>query len=188
MNCYGDVGPWRQRPGWEQLAQSVSGIAAVQGGDGPPTLIPAAACDYTTGYLATLGTIAALWRRSHEGGSYHVRASLCQTAGWFAGEPRSTAKRHPDSATSSRSSSRPRPPWRRAATPGAGHADERRRSHAGRCRRRRSVRMPLRGFPRTRRRLRARRGDGRTHGRGGDRSVAHRCKPLLASCSTVTPG
>jgi hypothetical protein len=26
--------------------------------------------------------MAALWRRSHEGGSYHVRASLCQTAGW----------------------------------------------------------------------------------------------------------
>jgi crotonobetainyl-CoA:carnitine CoA-transferase CaiB-like acyl-CoA transferase len=84
MNCYGDVGPWRQRPGWEQLAQTVSGIAAAQGGDGPPTLIPAAACDYTTGYLAALGTMAALWRRSHEGGSYHVRASLCQTAMWFA--------------------------------------------------------------------------------------------------------
>ena len=89
MNCYGDVGPWRERPGWEQLAQTVSGIAAVQGGqDGPPVLIPAAACDYTTGYLAALGTMAALWRRSHEGGSYHVRASLCQTAMWFAREPR----------------------------------------------------------------------------------------------------
>ena len=96
MNCYGDVGPWRERPGWEQLAQTVSGIAAVQGAigdpsrvaDGPPVLIPAAACDYTTGYLAALGTMAALWRRSHEGGSYHVRASLCQTAMWFAREPR----------------------------------------------------------------------------------------------------
>ncbi len=87
MNCYGDVGPWRQRPGWEQLAQTVSGIASVQGGDDPPVLIPAAACDYTTGYLAALGTMAALWRRSREGGSYHVRASLCQTAMWFAREP-----------------------------------------------------------------------------------------------------
>jgi crotonobetainyl-CoA:carnitine CoA-transferase CaiB-like acyl-CoA transferase len=88
MNCYGDVGPWRQRPGWEQLAQSVSGMAVVQGGDGPPTLIPAAACDYSTGYLAALGTLAALWRRSREGGSYHVRASLCQTARWFTREAR----------------------------------------------------------------------------------------------------
>ena len=72
----------------EQLAQTVSGIASVQGASGPPVLIPAAACDYTTGYLAALGTMAALWRRSHEGGSYHVRASLCQTAMWFAREPR----------------------------------------------------------------------------------------------------
>ena len=55
---------------------------------GPPVLIPAAACDYTTGYLAALGTMVALWRRSHEGGSYHVRASLCQTGMWFAREPR----------------------------------------------------------------------------------------------------
>ena len=55
MNCYGDVGPWRARPGWEQLAQTVSGIASVQGASGPPVLIPAAACDYTTGYLAALG-------------------------------------------------------------------------------------------------------------------------------------
>ncbi len=88
MSCYGDVGPWRERPGWEQLAQTVTGIAAVQGGDGPPVLIPAAACDYTTGSLAALGTMVALWRRSHEGGSYHVRASLCQTGMWFAREPR----------------------------------------------------------------------------------------------------
>jgi len=86
INCYGDVGPWRNRPGWEQLAQSVSGIAAVQGGEGPPERIPAAACDYTTGYLAALGTMAALARRATEGGSYLVQASLCQTAGWIVGQ------------------------------------------------------------------------------------------------------
>ena len=104
MSCYGDVGPWRERPGWEQLAQTVTGIAAVQGASGAPAvLIPAAACDYTTGYLAALGTMAALWRRSHEGGSYHVRASLCQTGMWFArASGASTAPARPDSVTSSR--------------------------------------------------------------------------------------
>jgi crotonobetainyl-CoA:carnitine CoA-transferase CaiB-like acyl-CoA transferase len=56
-----------------------------QGSFDQPQLLQAAACDYTTGYLAALGTMAALWRRSHEGGSYHVRVSLCQTAGWFTG-------------------------------------------------------------------------------------------------------
>jgi len=84
INCYGDTGPWRERPGWEQLAQSVTGLADAQGEPGRPTLMPAAACDYTTGYLAALGTMVALWRRSHEGGTWHVRASLCQTGNWFA--------------------------------------------------------------------------------------------------------
>ncbi len=93
INCYGDSGPWRHRPGWEQMAQTASGMAIGQGGPDRPELVPAAACDYTTGYLAALGTMAALWRRAQEGGSYHVRASLCQTARWFteapiaAGEP-----------------------------------------------------------------------------------------------------
>ena len=83
INCYGDAGPWRGRPGWEQMAQTVSGMAVGQGGADHPALVPAAACDYTTGYLATLGTLAALCRRADEGGSYHVRVSLCQTATWF---------------------------------------------------------------------------------------------------------
>ena len=87
INCYGDAGPWRLRPGWEQMAQTVSGMVVGQGGADHPALLPAAACDYTTGYLAALGTIAALWRRAHEGGSYHVRVSLCQTARWFTEAP-----------------------------------------------------------------------------------------------------
>ncbi len=87
INCYGDSGPWRLRPGWEQMAQTVSGIVVGHGGDEHPALLPAAACDYTTGYLAALGTMAALWRRAHEGGSYHVRVSLCQTARWFTEAP-----------------------------------------------------------------------------------------------------
>jgi hypothetical protein len=45
--------------------------------------MPVAACDFTTGYLAALGTMVALGRRAREGGSYHVRASLCQSGMWF---------------------------------------------------------------------------------------------------------
>ena len=44
-----------------------------------PMLLPAAACDYTTGYLAAYGVLLALARRAREGGSYHVRVSLCQS-------------------------------------------------------------------------------------------------------------
>lgn len=81
-NCYGNGGPWGERPGWEQLAQAATGIAVTQGGD-QPNLIPAAFNDYTTGYLAAMGTMEALRRRACEGGSWHVRVSLCQTAMWF---------------------------------------------------------------------------------------------------------
>ena len=83
INCYGHEGPWRERPGWEQLAQTATGIAAVQGSPKRPQLIPAAACDYTTGYLAAYGVMRALALRASEGGSWHVRASLCQTAMWL---------------------------------------------------------------------------------------------------------
>lgn len=94
INCYGHEGPWVERPGWEQLAQTTSGIAVEQGGPGDPRLIPAAACDYTTGYLAACGVLRALALRATEGGSYHVRASLVQTANWF----RSLARVDPSGA------------------------------------------------------------------------------------------
>lgn len=79
MNCYGFDGPFADRAGWEQLAQTVTGIANEQGGDEPPRILPAAACDYLTGYLAAYGTLLAMHRRATEGGSWHVKASLCQS-------------------------------------------------------------------------------------------------------------
>ena len=54
-----------------------------EGGEATPRLIPAAATDYTTGYLAAFGVISALARRAVEGGSWLVRASLCQTGMWL---------------------------------------------------------------------------------------------------------
>jgi crotonobetainyl-CoA:carnitine CoA-transferase CaiB-like acyl-CoA transferase len=83
INCYGHEGPWVERPGWEQLAQTVTGIALEQGGAAGPQLLPAAATDYNTGYLAALGTLVALARRAREGGSYWVRASLSRTGMWL---------------------------------------------------------------------------------------------------------
>ncbi len=85
INCYGHEGPWRGRPGWEQLAQTVTGMAHLHGGGERPQLQPGAVCDYTTGYLAAFGALVALERRARFGGSYLVRASLCQTATWVRG-------------------------------------------------------------------------------------------------------
>ncbi|MDO9285669.1 MAG: CoA transferase [Aquabacterium sp.] len=84
INCYGHQGPWVGRPGWDQLAAAVTGLAHQQAGpDAPPTLLNCAACDYVTGYLAALGTLVALQRRAAEGGSWEVRVSLAQTGRWL---------------------------------------------------------------------------------------------------------
>lgn len=82
-NAFGHEGPWQERPGWEQLAQSTTGVAVTQGGEGRPVLAPAAMNDYTTGYFAALGTMVALRRRATEGGSWRVRVSLSQTSMWY---------------------------------------------------------------------------------------------------------
>lgn len=78
ISCYGSDGPFKDRAGWEQLAQTVTGICH-DGGENGPALLPASACDYTTGYLGAYGVLLALARRAREGGSYHVRVSLCQS-------------------------------------------------------------------------------------------------------------
>ncbi|MBS0338646.1 MAG: CoA transferase [Proteobacteria bacterium] len=80
ISCYGSGGPFADRAGWEQVAQTVTGIcAANDGGTGRPALIHAAACDWITGYLGAYGVLLALAKRAREGGSYHVRVSLCQS-------------------------------------------------------------------------------------------------------------
>lgn len=86
INCYGHEGSWRTRPGWEQLAQTVTGMGVEHGqshNDGVPMLQPAAVTDYTTGYLAAYGAMVALARRAEVGGSYWVRVSLSRTAVFY---------------------------------------------------------------------------------------------------------
>src|SRR5262245_61526951 len=82
IDCYGADGPLSHRGGWEQVAQTMTGLcregkSAIR--PEGPALLPAAACDYTTGYLAAYGILLALAMRARVGGSYHVRASLCRS-------------------------------------------------------------------------------------------------------------
>jgi crotonobetainyl-CoA:carnitine CoA-transferase CaiB-like acyl-CoA transferase len=78
ISCYGHGGPFSDRGGWEQIGQSATGIC-LDNGDERPKLLPASACDYTTGYNGAYGVLLALAKRAREGGSYHVRVSLCRS-------------------------------------------------------------------------------------------------------------
>ncbi len=80
FSCYGSEGPMSSWHGFEQLAQSATGMATVQAWpDGRPRIeLGFFPNDYITGFLAALGTLAALIRREREGGSYHVEVSLCR--------------------------------------------------------------------------------------------------------------
>lgn len=97
ISCFGADGPFSHRAGWEQVAQTVTGICndGADTNNGRPKLLPAAACDYTTGYLGAYGVLLALARRAREGGSYHVRVSLCQS-GMFIYRQGKTAFDAPD--------------------------------------------------------------------------------------------
>lgn len=82
-NAYGHSGPWSERPGFDQNGQVASGFAAKEGEPGKPRFSPVFyLADLMTGYLAAAGMMAALLRRSEEGGSYHVKLSLARSAMW----------------------------------------------------------------------------------------------------------
>jgi crotonobetainyl-CoA:carnitine CoA-transferase CaiB-like acyl-CoA transferase len=86
VSAYGEEGPWGNRGGFEQLGQTVSGIAVREGADGRPRVVPTYLLnDYLTGYLGAAGAMIALIRRATEGGSYHVRVSLTRTSMWVQG-------------------------------------------------------------------------------------------------------
>jgi len=85
LSCFGEgFGPWSGRVGFDHNAQSTTGISWVEGGPETPCLPPTTlVADYVTAYLGTLGTLAALVRRSREGGSYLVKVALARTCMWI---------------------------------------------------------------------------------------------------------
>jgi crotonobetainyl-CoA:carnitine CoA-transferase CaiB-like acyl-CoA transferase len=78
--CYGLEGRWKNRKGWEQLAQTTCGAVelASQGRD-QKHLIAALPTDYGTGYLGATAAMAALRQRQEHGGFWDVQATLCGT-------------------------------------------------------------------------------------------------------------
>jgi hypothetical protein len=80
-NCFGHTGPWSARPGWQQIADCVTGVAWAQGeamGLNEPVVPPFPMSDYGTGCMGTIAALIGLYRRAKFGGSYIGTTSLVQ--------------------------------------------------------------------------------------------------------------
>ncbi len=70
---FGQTGPYRNRPGFGTLAESMSGFAAITGEpDGPPTLPPFGLADSIAGMTAASAALMALYHRDARGGKGQV--------------------------------------------------------------------------------------------------------------------
>jgi crotonobetainyl-CoA:carnitine CoA-transferase CaiB-like acyl-CoA transferase len=81
ITAWGKEGPYAGRPGIDPLAQSLSGLASLNGGDaGRPSRVPAPIIDMTTALLAVIGALVGLQQRNATGSGQRVDTSLLEAA------------------------------------------------------------------------------------------------------------
>lgn len=78
---YGDTGPLKDKAGYDQVLQTMSGICSLQGPPGgPPELIYGSVVDYYAASLVASGVTAALFERERSGEGQYVGISLLRSA------------------------------------------------------------------------------------------------------------
>lgn len=107
ISGYGHTGPMAQEPGYDAIAQALSGVMSVTGpADGSPCRVGVSSADLGAGMWALIGILAALHAREQTGRGQHVDISLLDgqvawltyvAGGYFAtGEtPRRYGSAHP---------------------------------------------------------------------------------------------
>jgi crotonobetainyl-CoA:carnitine CoA-transferase CaiB-like acyl-CoA transferase len=107
ISGYGQTGPLREEPGYDAIAQALSGIMSITGQpDGPPARFGVSGADIAAGMWATVGILAALRQRDSTGFGEWIDISLLDgqvawlsyvASGFFAsGEvPRRYGSAHP---------------------------------------------------------------------------------------------
>ena len=79
ISGFGQDGPYVKRPGFDQIAQGMSGLMSVTGLPGQgPVRTGAAIADLTGGLYAAIGVMVALLEREHSGKGQWVQSSLLQ--------------------------------------------------------------------------------------------------------------
>ncbi len=80
MPAFGLDGPWRDRTGFAQTMESVSGMAWRTGQAGGPPVLVRGACDPIAGMHTVLATLLALTERDRSGRGMHVESVMVEAA------------------------------------------------------------------------------------------------------------
>lgn len=98
---YGETGPLREKAGYDQVLQSMTGMCALQGTrGGPPEIVYGSVVDYYAAALVAAGVASALYEREKSGQGQYVGVSLLRSAlamqsarmVWAEGEPRDVGR------------------------------------------------------------------------------------------------
>jgi crotonobetainyl-CoA:carnitine CoA-transferase CaiB-like acyl-CoA transferase len=92
---YGTSGPMKDKPGFDQVLQAMTGICAAQGRGGEPQIVYGSAVDYYAASQVAMAVGAALYRRQLSGEGQEISVSLLGAAlamqsmrlVWADGEP-----------------------------------------------------------------------------------------------------
>ncbi len=80
ISAFGPSGPYSHRLGFDMTAKAMSGAMAVSGFPDIPTREQTFYVDYSTGCLATVGVVTALYHRQRTGQGQMIDTALLQTA------------------------------------------------------------------------------------------------------------
>jgi crotonobetainyl-CoA:carnitine CoA-transferase CaiB-like acyl-CoA transferase len=81
ISGFGQTGPYADRPGFDLIAQGMSGLMSVTGEpNGPPVKCGVPIADLAVGLIATNGILAALLARGKTGRGQHIDTSLYESA------------------------------------------------------------------------------------------------------------
>ncbi|HVF16255.1 MAG TPA: CoA transferase [Steroidobacteraceae bacterium] len=81
VSGYGESGPLREKAGYDQVLQAMSGMCVLQGKpDGPPEIVHGSMVDYYAAALVASGVASALFERERSGEGQFVGVSLLRSA------------------------------------------------------------------------------------------------------------
>ena len=100
LTGYGESGPLKDKAGYDQVLQSITGICALQGSPGNPEIVYGSMVDFYAASLLAYGVTAALFHRERTGEGQFVGISLLASAlsmqstrlVWADSEPREVGR------------------------------------------------------------------------------------------------